>query len=168
MLFLWNYHSVCPTLKKRLPLRISLLPSTTPRQLYGLRMPKNSLAKLCKARTQEQQLSSSAPPPQANTTPTPTEIPSPFLSAQPMSSQELLHFQGLLQYEQITPKEGPAAGLYTLPTIPRADENLTSELIHLLSAQHSSTVNSLADRQALAANRRATQECLSHCEQALL
>ncbi|KNZ43917.1 hypothetical protein VP01_9710g1, partial [Puccinia sorghi] len=57
----------------------------------------------------------------------------------------------------------------TRVAVPKPDEQSTTELVLLLlAAQHASSVQSLADRQALAADRRATQDRLAQFEQAIL
>lgn len=53
--------------------------------------------------------------------------------------------------------------------VPKVNEKSTDKLVRLLlAAQHASSVQSLADRQALAADRRATQERMAQIQQALL
>ncbi|KNZ53549.1 hypothetical protein VP01_3207g2 [Puccinia sorghi] len=113
-------------------------------------------------------------PPTEETT-TPSELPSPYLT--PMQPTELPYTPGAFSNTGgSTPKDGPSAGLSTLPKIPQVNKQSTSELVCLLlAAQHASLVQSLADQkasaedqQALAADRRATQDRMAQFEQALL
>ena len=106
---------------------------------------RRHLAKLAKSASSNQEATEpTQSPPTADTT-TPSEVPSPFLSA--MQPSELPYTPGAFSSAGgSTPKDGPAAGTSTLPTIPKPEEQSTAELVRLLlAAQHASSVQSLAD-----------------------
>jgi len=120
-------------------------------------------AKAAKASTSAVETTVTPPTSTAQATP---EVPLPFLAA----SSSIMQPQGLpftpgafSNTSGSTPKEGPPAGSSTLPSVPRAEDQSTNELVRLLlSAQHASTV------QSLAADRCATQDRLAQFEHALL
>lgn len=133
---------------------------------------KRRLAKLAKAAAEVK-----SPAESATAVSTSPNAPIPSTATQAMASQELPFTPGAFSNTSgSTPKEGPSTGSSSLPTVPKPDERSTDELVRLLlAAQHASTVQSLADRQALAADRqalaverRANQERMAQFEQAIV
>ncbi|KNZ46911.1 hypothetical protein VP01_6840g1, partial [Puccinia sorghi] len=104
-------------------------------------------------------------PPATDTT-MPTELPSPFLN--PMNPPELPYTPGAFSNPRgSTSQDNSTTGGLALPTVPKPDEQLTTKLVRLpLASQHASSVQSVADRQALAAERQSHQERMAQFERA--
>ncbi|KNZ50791.1 hypothetical protein VP01_4234g1 [Puccinia sorghi] len=104
-----------------------------------------------------------APPPATDTT-TPTKPPSPFLN--PMNPSELPYTRGAFSNASGSmSRDNSTKGLSALTTVPKPDEQLTAKLVRLLLAsQHTSSVQSIVDQQALAEERRSHQEQMAQFE----
>ncbi|KNZ51294.1 hypothetical protein VP01_4007g1 [Puccinia sorghi] len=110
------------------------------------------------------------PQPSLSSSTTPLNVPSPFLSTTDMQPSELRYTpRAFSNPSGSTSKDGQNSSNSAFSTIPKAEDQSTNELIRLLLlAQHANTVQSLADRQAMAADRRTNLDCLAHFEQAIL